>query len=63
VWSPVEEFPWVGSSFAFKYQTMVEVTDSEKHSSLLRYEINYDGKMSYGTAPRAIQYKTFMTSN
>jgi hypothetical protein len=63
VWSPVEEFPWVGSSFAFKYQTMVEVIDTEKHSSLLRYEINYGGKMSYGTSPRAIYYKTFMTIN
>jgi len=32
---------WVGPSFACSDNTRVEVTDSDKHSSLLRYGINY----------------------
>jgi len=32
---------WVSSSLASKYQTRMEVTDSDKHCSLLQYAIHY----------------------
>ncbi len=31
-----------GALYGLKYQTWVDVTDSDEHSSLLRCEINYD---------------------
>jgi hypothetical protein len=38
-WSPVRGCTWEGSSLTCKYKTRAEVTDSDKHSCLLRYEI------------------------
>ncbi len=40
---------WVGSCFVCKNKNTVEVNDSDKHSSLLKYRINYDGKKFYNT--------------
>ncbi len=40
---------WVGSSLGCKYQTKVNITESDKHSSLLRYIINNGCKSFYNT--------------
>ncbi len=48
------------SSFAFKYNnSMVEVTDSGKHSSLLGYGKNYGRKKFYSTGTSRESQKTF----
>ncbi len=39
-------------SISNTYLTRVEVIDSEKQCSLLRYGINYDSKKFYSTGPR-----------
>ncbi len=39
---PVRGFALVGSSLACKYWTWVEETDSDKHSSLLKYGIIHE---------------------
>jgi len=38
---PVKCSSWVGLSLARKYEFSVEGTESDKHSSLLQYIINY----------------------
>ncbi len=40
---------WVGSGPACQYQTRVEMTVSDKHSTLLRYGIIYNRKIFYDT--------------
>ena len=35
--------------------TGVEVTDSDRHSSLLRYGVNYDRKKFYSTVSRSLK--------
>ncbi len=45
---------------ACKHKTWIKVTDIYKHSSLLRYEINYDRKNSYIANPLALCYKSFL---
>jgi hypothetical protein len=47
------------SNFAFKYNSMVEVTDSGKRSSLLGYGKNYGRKKFYSTGTRRESQKTF----
>jgi hypothetical protein len=47
-------------SLAYKYQASVGVTDSDKHSGLLCYRINYDCKKFYRTGPRPYCYKLFI---
>jgi hypothetical protein len=42
---------WEGSSFACKYRSMVEVTNTDKHFSLLQYQIYYNRKMFFVQAP------------
>ncbi len=42
-----------------KYQTRVEKTDSDKHSSLLRYGIDYNCKKFCGTSPCGLYHKCF----
>jgi hypothetical protein len=41
---------WHGT--AHNYYTRVEVKGIEKHSSLLRHEINYNSKKFYGTGKK-----------
>jgi hypothetical protein len=43
-WSPVSDLIWVGSSLTFKYLTRAELTESDKHSSLVRYRIIFGRK-------------------
>ncbi len=44
----------VGSSFAYKYKTRVEVSDSDKHYSLLQYGINYGRKMLFTSEVKSL---------
>ncbi len=52
------ESPISGSSLACKYNIRVEVTYSDKHSSLLGYGVNYSQKKLYKTGPLGLYYKT-----
>ncbi len=44
------------SCIACKYYTRMEVTDSDKHTSLLLYRMNYDGPKVYYTDPGAVSW-------
>ncbi len=47
--------PLVGCSHSFKYKIrLLEVADSEKHTSLLSYGNDYDRIKLYGTGPRNV---------
>jgi len=48
---PVSGSMWVGSSLACKYRSMVEVTNTDKHSSLLQYQIYCNTKKFFVQAP------------
>ncbi len=41
----------------------MDVTDNEKHSSLLRHKINYDRKKFYGTGPEVDAIKRFSSAS
>ncbi len=66
-WEPTTRFcsvrgsTLVNSFLACKYQTKSEVTDSGKHSSLLRYGKNYTRKMFYSTGYWGQCYKSFLS--
>jgi hypothetical protein len=53
----------VSTSLAYKYKTGVEVTDSGKHSSLLRYDSNYGRKFFYSKGPWGEGYENFILHN
>jgi hypothetical protein len=48
-WSPIMGSTLVGSDLPSVYYTKVEVTHSDKHSSLLWYDIDYTSKNVYST--------------
>jgi hypothetical protein len=50
-WSPIKDSTWVDFSLERKYYNRVKVTDSNKHCSLLRYEINNGRKKIYEASP------------
>jgi hypothetical protein len=50
-WSPVRGSTQVGSYLGNKFWTRVEVTDSVKCSSLLRYRIHYGSERFYSIVP------------
>ncbi len=50
-WSSFILLHLVGSDHARKYEIRVEVTDSDKHSSLLRCVINYSREKFYNVGP------------
>ncbi len=43
----------VGSGLASKYQTRLDVADTDKHSSIVQYVINYGSKNAIVKAPGA----------
>ncbi len=55
-WSPVRSFTQISSSVA---GNRVEVTDSEKHSSLLRYRMKYVSEEFYSKGTWCQCYKNF----
>jgi hypothetical protein len=48
-WSPTSGSTQVGSSLSCKYYIRVEMTDSDKHVSLLRYRFNHACLQFYTT--------------
>jgi hypothetical protein len=54
---------WVGSGLACRYLTKVEVLDSDEHSSLLQYGINYGRKKFYSKCSRGLNHKTYYGRN
>jgi hypothetical protein len=56
-WSLIWGSTWVCSNLAYKYTTRVEVANSNKHSSLLRYRINYDCKIFFSTGHRKLFHR------
>ncbi len=47
-----EAYPQSGAlALPAKYWTWEDLTDSEKHSSLIQYTINYSGEKFYRTGP------------
>jgi hypothetical protein len=59
-WSLVRSSTEVGASLSWKYYTRVEMTDSNKHSSLLHYGINYRCKRFYSAGPKGKSFKHFL---